>query len=73
MAPIFGPASQKAQYPSGTINGTIGSGAILDVLAYTGAGSDQIATISIVSGARGLVAEEIYYAIHVVSLRRNCV
>jgi len=64
VTPIFGPASQAAQYPSGSIgnaaslfNGTIGSGAILDVQSYsqdvlTYSGS-SINVVKIVSGGRG--------------------
>ena len=53
VTPIFGPASQKAQYPSGSVNGSIGSGAILDVKTYGGADSDIIVAINVVSGGRG--------------------
>ena len=54
VTPIFGPASQRAQYPSGSgVNGSIGSGAILEVKSYSGVGSDVIHDINVISGGRG--------------------
>jgi hypothetical protein len=53
VTPIFGPASQKAQYPSGSVNGSIGNGAILDVNLYGGAPAEIIIKIDVVSGGRG--------------------
>lgn len=52
MTPIFGPASQREQYPPG-VDGSVGSGAVLDVVSYSGADSDAIDEIKVVSGGLG--------------------
>lgn len=64
VTPIFGPASQAEQYPSGSPNNNIGSGAVLEVTAYTATTTtppapgapvtvDAISTIEVAYGAGG--------------------
>mmetsp|Transcript_2770 Transcript_2770/g.10043 ORF Transcript_2770/g.10043 Transcript_2770/m.10043 type:complete len:1382 (-) Transcript_2770:89-4234(-) len=53
ISPIFGPASQAEQYPPGTVPGSIGAGAILEVNGFTGADTDAILSIDVVTGGRG--------------------
>ena len=50
IAPIYGPASQAEQYPSGTA-GAIGSGAVAEVVSYDAYGG--IIEVTMISGGRG--------------------
>ena len=53
VSPAFGPAASITQYPPGSPNRTMGSGAILDVDSYAGTEDDQIGSVVVVSGGRG--------------------
>jgi hypothetical protein len=58
VTPVFGPAAAAAQYPPGTLEGSVGAGAILEIDAYgPGAASatagEEITSVEIISGGRG--------------------
>ena len=79
MTPIFGPASQAAQYPSTMASGradigAIGSGAILDVTSYTDVvHTGAIDVIDIVSGGRGHGGPyNAYNVCNVCNVRSSC-